>query len=38
MKKNILAAAISIASLSAGSLFAVGPDSSGSGTQDYSLY
>ena len=36
MKKNIFAAVLSIASLSAGSVFAVGPDSSGSSTQDYS--
>ena len=36
MKKNIFAAVLSIASLSAGSIFAVGPDSSGSSTQDYS--
>ena len=37
MKKNILAAAISFASLSAGAVLGVGPDSSGSGTQDYSF-
>ena len=37
MKKNIFATAISIASLSAGAVFGVGPDSSGSGTQDYSF-
>ena len=37
MKKNILAAAISVASLSAGAVFGVGPDSSGSATQDYSF-
>ena len=37
MKKNILAAAISFASLSAGAVFGVGPDSSGSSTQDYSF-
>ena len=37
MKKNIFAAVISIASLSAGSVFGVGPDSSGSSTQDYSF-
>ena len=37
MKKNILAAAISFASLSAGAVFGVGPDSSGSATQDYSF-
>ena len=36
MKKNIFAAVLSIASLSAGTIFAVGPDSSGSSTQDYS--
>ena len=36
MKKNIFAAMVSIASLSAGTAFAVGPDSAGSGTQDYS--
>ena len=30
MKKNILAAVLSIASLSAGTVFGVGPDSSGS--------
>ena len=37
MKKNIFAAAISFASLSAGAVFGVGPDSSGSSTQDYSF-
>ena len=37
MKKNIFAAVLSIASLSAGALFGVGPDSGGSGTQDYSF-
>ena len=37
MKKNIFAAVLSIASLSAGSVFSVGVDSSGSGTQDYSF-
>ena len=37
MKKNILAAVISFASLSAGAVFGVGPDSSGSSTQDYSF-
>ena len=37
MKKNFLATVVSIATLSAGSLFAVGPDSGGSGTQDYSF-
>ena len=37
MKINIFAAAISIASLSAGAVFGVGPDSSGSATQDYSF-
>ena len=37
MKKNIFAAVLSIASLSAGAVFGVGPDSSGSGTQDYSF-
>ncbi len=37
MKKNFFAAAISFASLSAGAVFGVGPDSSGSGTQDYSF-
>ena len=37
MKKNIFAAVISIASLSAGTAFGVGPDSSGSSTQDYSF-
>ncbi len=37
MKKNIFAAAISFASLSAGAVFGVGPDSSGSATQDYSF-
>ena len=36
MKKKFLATVVSIASLSAGSLFAVGPDTGGSGTQDYS--
>ena len=36
MKKNIFAAMISIATLSVGTAFAVGPDSAGSGTQDYS--
>ncbi len=36
MKKNIFAAVISIASLSAGATFGVGPDTGGSGTQDYS--
>ena len=36
MKKNFLATVVSIATLSAGSLFAVGPDTGGSGTQDYS--
>ena len=36
MKKNIFAAVLSIASLSAGSSFGVGLDSSGSATQDYS--
>ena len=37
MKKNIFAAIISFTSLSAGAVFGVGPDSSGSGTQDYSF-
>ena len=37
MKKNIFAAILSIASLSAGSVFSAGVDSAGSGTQDYSF-
>ena len=37
MKKNIFAAVLSVASLSAGAVFSVGPDSGGSGTQDYSF-
>ena len=37
MKKNLFATVLSVASLSAASVFAVGPDSSGSGTQDYSF-
>ena len=37
MKKNIFAAVLSIASISAGAVFGVGPDSSGSSTQDYSF-
>ncbi len=37
MKKNLFATILSVASLSAASVFAVGPDSSGSGTQDYSF-
>ena len=37
MKKNIFAAVLSIASLSAGSVFSAGVDSNGSGTQDYSF-
>ena len=37
MKKNIFAAVLSIASLSAGSVFSAGVDSAGSGTQDYSF-
>ena len=37
MKKNIFAAVLSIASLSAGSLFGAGVDSNGSSTQDYSF-
>ena len=36
MNKNIFAAIISVASFSAGSVFGVGPDSNGAGTQDYS--
>ena len=36
MKKNFFAAVISAATLSASSVFAVGPDTGGSGTQDYS--
>ena len=37
MKKNIFAAVLSVASLSAGVVFSVGPDSGGPGTQDYSF-
>ena len=37
MKKNIFAAILSIASLSAGAVFGVGLDFSGSATQDYSF-
>ena len=37
MKKKFFAAVLSIASLSAGSVFSAGVDSSGSGTQDYSF-
>ena len=37
MNKNIFAAIISVASFSASSVFGVGPDSNGAGTQDYSF-
>ena len=37
MKKNIFAAVLSIASISAGSVFGAGLDFSGSATQDYSF-
>ncbi len=37
MNKKIFAAIVSVASLSAGSVFGVGPDSGGAGTQDHSF-
>ena len=37
MKKKLLATVLSVASLSAGAVFSVGPDSGGSSTQDYSF-